>query len=361
MLVFALALCGLGHQAASHPPGRAAAQRIQGTARATLTVKALQRHYAASSYAAAHWWESANALEATIDYMRASGSREFISDLDQTYHAHHDRDGFRNSFYDDEGWWALAWIDAYDLTRSPEYLRQAQDIFADMTGGWDGTCGGGIWWSKARHYKNAIANELFLQVAIGLHNRTPGDTGYAEWAAREWAWFQGTGLLTPSHLVLDGLAACKPDLNTPAWTYNQGVLIGGLVSLARMTGRGTFLTTAEKIADAVVSSSTLSPGGILRETCEPSSCGLDGELFKGIFMRNLKELSDQVRTGPYQAYLRHNAVAVWSNDRRGDEFGLHWAGPFDSASTACQTSALDVLNTQVSDTRPVHTRPVHPN
>jgi predicted alpha-1,6-mannanase (GH76 family) len=181
MLVFALALCGLGHQAASHPPGRAAAQRIQGTARATLTVKALQRHYAASSYAAAHWWESANALEATIDYMRASGSREFISDLDQTYHAHHDRDGFRNSFYDDEGWWALAWIDAYDLTRSPEYLRQAQDIFADMTGGWDGTCGGGIWWSKARHYKNAIANELFLQVAIGLHNRTPGDTGYAEW------------------------------------------------------------------------------------------------------------------------------------------------------------------------------------
>ena len=56
-----------------------------------------------------------------------------------------------------------------------------------------------------------------------------------------------------------------------------------------------------------------------------------------------------MRTGPYQAYLRHNAAALWSNDRRGDEFGLHWAGPFDSASTACQTSALDVLNTQAGD------------
>jgi hypothetical protein len=41
-------------------------------------------------------------------------------------------------------------------------------------------------------------------------------------------------------------------------------------------------------------------------------------------------------------------VAVWSNDRRGDEFGLSWSGPFDSASTARQTSALDILNTQVS-------------
>ena len=83
--------------------------------------------------------------------------------------------GFINNYYDDEGWWALAWVNAYDLTHTPQYLQMAQSIFADMAGGWDtATCGGGIWWSKDKTYKNAIANELFLSVAAHLANRTSG-------------------------------------------------------------------------------------------------------------------------------------------------------------------------------------------
>jgi predicted alpha-1,6-mannanase (GH76 family) len=34
---------------------------------------------------------------------------------------------------------------------------------------WDDTCGGGVWWSQARSYKNAITNELFLMGASTLH------------------------------------------------------------------------------------------------------------------------------------------------------------------------------------------------
>jgi len=355
-----VAACGPGHEgAAGHragagPPGSSRAGQLENNARAARAVTALQRRYRASTYIATRSWQSANALGATIDYMRASGTRDFLADLRETYRAHHGRDGFLNGYYDDEGWWALTWINAYDLTGNGDYLSQARDIFADMTRGWDGTCGGGIWWSKARNYKNAIANEIFLQVAAGLHERTPGDTVYRDWALREWAWFQGTGMLTGSHLVIDGLAGCKPDMNSPTWTYNQGMLIGGLVSLARMTGWGEPLATAERIAGAVMADPGLSPAGILREPCEPAGCGMDEPLFKGIFARNLKLLADRVgwvgRPGSaaYHAYLRHNAAAVWSNDRRGDEFGLSWSGPFDSAGTARQASALDVLNTQVS-------------
>ena len=348
-LILVLAACGTGHQPAA---GHGAAS---GPAAAARAVAALQRRYGAGGYRATRSWQSANALGATIDYMRASGSPDFLADLSETFRAHHGRDNFLNGYYDDEGWWALTWINAYDLTGNGAYLSQAKDIFADMTGGWDSTCGGGIWWSKARHYKNAIANELFLQVAVALHERTPGDTGYAGWAQREWAWFQGSGMLTGSHLVIDGLAAaCKPDLSSPTWTYNQGVLIGGLVALARMTGSKAPLATAERVADAVMDSTALSPHGILRDPCEPSSCDEDQPLFKGIFVKNLKLLADQAdpagKAGgiSYRQYLRRNAVAVWSNDRRGDEFGLSWSGPFDSASTAKQTAALDVLNTQVS-------------
>ena len=359
-LAFVLAACGAGppagtgRGAGSGSAGPALAEQRQDNAEAARAVAALQRRYGAGGYRATRSWQSANALDATIDYMRASGSPDFLADLNETFRAHHGRDNFLNGYYDDEGWWALTWINAYDLTGNGAYLSQARDIFADMAGGWDGTCGGGIWWSKARHYKNAIANELFLQVAVALHERTPGDTGYGSWAQREWAWFQGSGMLTGSHLVIDGLAACQPDLSSPTWTYNQGVLIGGLVALARMTGREAPLAAAERIADAVMDSQALSPHGILRDPCEPSSCDEDQPLFKGIFAKNLKLLADQAgrlgRAGgvSYAGYLRRNAVAVWSSDRRGDEFGLSWSGPFDAASTARQTSALDVLNTQVS-------------
>ena len=55
--------------------------------------------------------------------------------------------GFINGFYDDEGWWALLWIDAYDLTKEITYLQTAINIFLDMTKGWPSGCGnGGIWW-----------------------------------------------------------------------------------------------------------------------------------------------------------------------------------------------------------------------
>lgn len=63
--------------------------------------------------------------------------------------------GFINNYYDDEGWWALAWVKAYDVTGNAQYLDMAESIFADMQGGVNGTCGGGIWWSKDRKYKNA--------------------------------------------------------------------------------------------------------------------------------------------------------------------------------------------------------------
>ena len=92
----------------------------------------------------------------------------FANTFDKAQHA---SAGFLNDYYDDEGWWALAWIDVYDLTHEERYLGMAVAIFKDMAQGWDGTCGGGIWWSKERKYKNAIANELFLSVAAHLARR----------------------------------------------------------------------------------------------------------------------------------------------------------------------------------------------
>lgn len=183
------------------------------------------------------WWNSANALEATVDYAARTGDTTYGNVISTTFTRNSNGD-FLNDFYDDEGWWALAWIKAYDLTGDARYLAAAQRIFDDMRGGWDEVCGGGIWWNKPHAKKNAIANELFLAVAARLHARTPGDGGagsYLDWAQRTWKWFEHSGMINAASLINDGLTPdCRNDGGV-TWTYNQGVMLGGLVALHQAT------------------------------------------------------------------------------------------------------------------------------
>ena len=80
------------------------------------------------------WWNSTNALTALIDYSHSIHSMQYESVLVQTYSLNV-KGKFLNQYYDDEGWWALAWIDAYDLTGNTDYLRTAGSIFTDMKAG----------------------------------------------------------------------------------------------------------------------------------------------------------------------------------------------------------------------------------
>ena len=254
-----------------------------------------------------------------------------------------------NDYYDDEGWWALAWIDAYDLTGERRYLAMAQSIFADMTGGWDETCGGGIWWSKQRTYKNAIANELFLSVATHLEVRAAADpANYAAWAEREWRWFQASGMINGEHQVNDGLTlnktsgACSNNGRT-VWTYNQGVVLGALAEWSRVNPDPALLLQARVLADVGLSHLT-DNAGVLHDVCEPLNCGADAPQFKGIFVRNLRALDRVVHEPRYTTFFRVNAESVWQNDRSGEgKLGLVWSGPVLLADASTQSSALDAL------------------
>jgi predicted alpha-1,6-mannanase (GH76 family) len=294
------------------------------------------------------WWQSANALETTIDFLARANTNLYAQDIPNTFNDNNSAN-FLNNYYDDEGWWAVTWIKAYDLTADVTYLNAAKTIFKDMTGGWDSTCNGGIWWSKDRTYKNAIANELFLLVAARLHNRTPGDGGigsYLDWAQREWSWFNASGMINSSNLINDGLTSSCQNNGATTWTYNQGVVLGGLTDLYKATADSSLVTKAESIADATITSPALvNSSGILVEPCEASGCGNDGPQFKGIFAKNLYYLFMTDQNSTYNAFLSQNANSIWSNDRDMDnQFGLHWAGPFDTADGARQSSAEDALN-----------------
>ncbi len=297
------------------------------------------------------WWNAANALGAVIDHAVRTGSgKRSVQQIVAYTFRKHARGKFLNSYYDDEGWWALTWLKAYDYTGQWRYLRMARVIFEDMLGGWDQICGGGVWWSKPRTYKNAIPNELFITLAARLYQRTRRGRlawVYLDWAQRAWDWFYGSGLLNAANLINDGLTAACVSNNGPTWTYNQGVILGGLTDLYRITGQTSYLTTAEAIADAAIHT-LVNARGILREPCEDVDCDGNGTQFKGIFMRNLSYLYETDHNPAYQQFIIKNAKAIWQRDRNvANQFGLRWDGPFDRADASRQSSALDALNAAI--------------
>ncbi|CAK4014299.1 glycoside hydrolase family 76 [Lecanosticta acicola] len=263
--------------------------------------------------------------------------------------------GFLDGYYDDEGWWALGWIAAYDLTGNTTYLSQAQTIFNDMNAVFGKTnCStingvtGGIWWDKSHSYVNAIANELFLDVAAHLANRVKNsNVNYLSIAKQQWAWFQASGLKNSGNTINDGLdqSSCTNN-NGTVWSYNQGVILGGLAELTRATGDTSYVTAAQQIADAGIAKLATPNGGILQDPCEPStSCGADGSQFKGVFTRNLQILQKQSPQSRYATFLDNNANAIWANDRNSNsQLSLKWNGPFVSpANASTQSSAMDAL------------------
>lgn len=257
-----------------------------------------------------------------------------------------------SSYYDDEGWWALGWIAAYDLTGNTTYLSQAQTIFNDMNAVFGKTnCStnsggtGGIWWDKSHSYVNAIANELFLSVAAHLANRVSGGSvNYLSIAKQQWAWFKGSGMINSGNTINDGLdqSSCKNNAGN-VWSYNQGVILGGLSELSKATGDGSYASTATTIANAAISA--LAPNGILQDTCDHNnSCGGDGSQFKGVFTRNLQVLQKSNPQSSWPTFLDNNANSIWNNDRQGNSLSVAWAGPFFSpANASTQSSAMDTL------------------
>lgn len=337
----------------------------------------LQQWYNQSSglWDSTGWWNSANCLTVLADfaaidpYATAIGAQVFPNTLmsaqrqnlqmkkvmvggairtQQGVNLPIRTSDFLNDYYDDEGWWALAWIRVYDVTGGMGYLQAAITLFDDMTGGWNSSrCGGGIWWDKAQTYENAIANELFISVAAHLAVRAPNNNAasyYQEWALKAWAWFQQSSMINVGGTVNDGLdlTTCKNNGGI-VWSYNQGVVIGGLVELAKTSLDVSYILEAQAIADAAIASLT-DANGILHDPCEPN-CGGDGSQFKGVLMRNVRVLHDIVPSTQYRRFLEANADAIWGNDRSSNnELSVVWSGPFVTpANASTQSSALDAL------------------
>jgi predicted alpha-1,6-mannanase (GH76 family) len=286
------------------------------------------------------WWTSAVALSTIMTYQQTTGDASYSYAISGAFNANKGSN-FENSYLDDTGWWGLVWVQAYDITGDTDYLNMAETDAAYIHSYWDSTCGGGVWWSTAKSYKNAIPNELFLDLSAALHNRVPGDSTYLGWANAEWSWFNSSGMINGSHLINDGLSSSCQNNNGTVWTYNQGVVLAGLAELSRATGNTGLLGTAATLANA--STAHFNQNGIVVEPCEPN-CGSDGPSFKGVFVRGLRSLATAAGTTTYDAYLQAQANSIIAHDTNSaGQLGLSWAGPIQSLTSGSQTSAEAAL------------------
>jgi predicted alpha-1,6-mannanase (GH76 family) len=226
-----------------------------------------------------------------------------------------------------------------------------------MTRYWDNVCNGGVWWNRARTYKNAITNELFLVLAASLHETTHAPE-YLQWSHKAWDWFAASGMINADSLINDGLDHCRNNRQT-TWTYNQGVVLGGLVALFRFTRQKPYLEQAVRIASAALDRLTTPVDGVavLKEPVDvPNS---DQQQFKGTFAKYLAQLAlalprasaDRKR---FAAFLCANADAVWKHARSdANEISVYWHGgdrrPIYTATT--QTAGIDLMNAAVAVAR----------
>ncbi|CAH1800786.1 unnamed protein product [Owenia fusiformis] len=281
--------------------------------------------------------------------------------------------------YDDEGWFGLAFSRIYEVTGNASFLQISRNVTDYLwTNGWDSTlqCNGGFWFGGGHLSKNTITSVQMLSLTARMYRATKNES-YLAWANLTLNYLVKSALNHTTYLVSDGIADtydCTQRQNYNI-TYNAGLFIGGLAELYKINKNDSYLVLADKIARATIAYN--SKDGVLQEYCDwDNACqhDLDGQMFKGIFVKNLRylmDVSDNSNREFYSQWLQNNIKSVIKNsicDKRpvsqcnisyldgpsknpaeGPIFTENWLGPFDRATPMSQTAVLDLLIANIKD------------
>jgi predicted alpha-1,6-mannanase (GH76 family) len=296
------------------------------------------------------WWESANIVESIAKFgiQDASFRPAAIDIISNTYTKSPNQFNYKNwenEYYDDMGWWAMAWIASYDLTHDQKYLNTAGVLFEAIMAGGSTPCGG-IWWDKAHSSIATISNSLFLAVGASLASRTTDSnrTRYQHAAEAQWNWLSNSGVINGQNLLNDGInqTTCKND-GKLTWTYNQGVLLTGLAELAKLRPSSA-PSLLSRAATLVKASTTLleKNDGILTE---PTAPPLDQQaaMFKGAYIRNLGTFQALQSKVDVTEFLKDNVESLVKKAKGTDGvFQDLWQGGGQGSVTA-HASGVDLL------------------
>ena len=140
-----------------------------------------------------------------------------------------DRTAATETWFDDNGWWGLAFFEAYQATGSRRYLADAERALRYIVrAGWD-PVSGGVWWNTEHPFKSGPALAADTLLAVLLYKQT--GSGYAVAQARRFLAWANSSLFSAA----DGLYADSSVNPTPV-DYVEGPLIYAQATLCRLTG-----------------------------------------------------------------------------------------------------------------------------
>ncbi|KAJ7451171.1 glycoside hydrolase family 76 protein [Mycena latifolia] len=346
---------------------------------AMAVAKRLQSHYfnvLTGEYSGGSHWTDANAIENIHNLMLATGTDEFSSLADNSYLGRTANlqattgislwSSILGGSYDDASWIILAlWkIADYKAARGQDnsaYLDSANTIYSIVEGAWDtSVCGGGVWWSSAKDYKNSVTNELFLLVSATGAINFPSNPAFLTNANLVRNWIKNSQLRNAQGLFNDGLvtSTCANNGQT-TWIYNQGVIAAGLGALYAVTHDTTLLDEAEVTLDAAIQ--LLTSNSILKESCDDpvqggATCNNDQQAFKGIFTKSvqyyLDRVNDPARNAKYSGFLGAQASGVFHfGTSASNDIGSVWYAPSQGGSVFTASSSSSGLAAHVANAK----------
>ncbi|GGM17766.1 glycoside hydrolase family 76 protein [Nakamurella endophytica] len=296
------------------------------------------------------WWQ-AHLLDAAVEAWHRAPTRPRAARIRCLVRGARLRNGggWANSYLDDTAWWALALerasrragptagsatpADPAPLDRQTG-RRRWRTAGAAVTRaaerfdrGWPDDELGGLPWRDGDEFRNAPANGP-AAVLLARTGHPAAARRVADWIHRE--------LVRPDGLVADGIRAGERRVETTAYSYVQGVVLGAELELVL---RGDAPDRLHRLVTAV--DRHLAPDGVI-----PGHGGADAGLFGGILARYLADVTlrlpgdapaDRTARATAGALVLGSADAAWRHrgtDRHGPVFGADWTRPAGTDPTA---------------------------
>jgi hypothetical protein len=145
------------------------------------------------------------------------------------------------TWFDDNGWWGLAFFDTFRATSDTRYLRDAERAFKFIaTQGWD-AAHGGLWWNTSHPYKageplaaGSLLGALLYQSTHSAYYRTEVEK-FLTWA--------------DAHFLTDYGLYKRTDSDPTPTPYIEGPLVEAHQVLCEATGEPSQCTRARQLAD----------------------------------------------------------------------------------------------------------------
>lgn len=263
------------------------------------------------------WYEGGIMWGAISEYMRTTGDVKYATEMVNalTLGSYGTTGSFlgtnevlattiEGKWNDDILWWGLGPAAGAELFGKDvlmpggvTYVALADKTYQQVQAQYEGTCGGGLWWSrdrsnpKTKSYKSTITQCQQMVLGSRLAILT-GNQKYNQESQTTYNWMKSSGIIASDWTIFDGVdTAQNCGVNGAIESYKSGFLTGGLAWLYQATKNTAFITDAHAIFAAGVT--RFAGNGVLTDPCEAGDkCQQNQVSSKGTMVRGWGYLSE---------------------------------------------------------------------